>query len=403
MNKQQHLHVQVTETVDEAGTYYFACKDEAGNISGITTPVSKTFYKTTLNMTNGTVTPGKVITMAENSFNLPTPTANTDYTVEGNWYTNSEMTQGKKAYGTSYEPNGNIILYSKAIPNSFTVGIAMNVPNEKDLYKTGDTITYNVVVTNGESYPITNVVVEDPNATIQNGEGYTVSGGKATIPNIPAGGSVTVTVTKTIGPNDVDTFVNTATITSATAGDAQLDGTPSISKSINIQSLIKIANTIEGNMAEPTDYFKVKVIINGTVGDKYTISGQSYTGADKETTYTVKSTDNYAYIFLKHGETITIGDGTSDDKLSSGTSYSIEETQNDYETYINGSTSNNKSSGTLTTSTTSNTNTVTIKNVKGEPVQTGVNLKYMPFIIVILVGTLSIIGTIIFKRKFIKK
>ena len=383
-------NMTIDKSVNTDGTYYLIAKDTDGNSS---TVVSKTFYKTTLHMTNGTVNPTSVITMSGNSFNLPTPTPNDNYGLEGHWYTNSGMTTGAKAYGASYTPSSSTILYSSAVLNSFTPGIAMSIPGAKSIYKNGDEITYNIVVTNNESFTINNVVVEDPNATINSGSGYTVSNNKATITTIPAGGSVTIIAKKTIGASDVNSFVNTATITAATSADGTFSGSPSDSKTVTIQSLIKITNIVEGNLAEPDDYFKVNISISGAVsGDTYTISGQSYSGSDKKTTYTVGSEN---YIYIKHGETVTIGSGSSDAKIGTGVTYSIQESTNSYETYINGSSSNNKSSGDLSTSTTSNTNTINIKNVKGAPVETGVFVRYLPYILLFII--IGGIGFIIFK------
>ena len=110
-----------TKTVSAAGTYYLACKDESGNITGVSTTVSKTFYKTTLSMTNGSVSPTSVITMSGNKFALPTPTASTGHTVVGNWYTNSGMTTGAKAYGADYTPSATATLYSSATANSYNI------------------------------------------------------------------------------------------------------------------------------------------------------------------------------------------------------------------------------------------------------------------------------------------
>ena len=326
---------------------------------------------------------------------LPSITPNSGYSSVG-WNTTSGATTGTAA-GQTYSISANpTTLYANAKRNVFTPTITMTIPSEKSLYKAGDAITYNIVVKNTASFAITNVVVEDPNATIGSGTGYTVSGGKATISSLAAGASVTITASKTLATSNVNTFNNTATITSASASNAELSGTPSASKSVNIQSLIKISKTVEGNMADNTEYFKVKVIINGTSGHKYTISGQSYTGTGKQTTYTVGS-DNY--IFLKHGETITIGDGASDNKINTGVVYSIQEDANDYETYINGSSSNNKSSGSLTTSTTSNTNTVTIKNVKTQTVTTGIVKTIVPGFMIIILVMIGIIISIIYKNK----
>ena len=276
---------------------------------------------------------------------------------------------------------------------TFSPGITKTISNEKDIYKAGDTVTYNIKVSNDDDFAITNVVVEDPNATIVSGTGYTVNNShKATIASIAAGGSVTINATRTITESDINTVTNTATITDATATGKTLDGTPEATKTVDVQNLIKITNTVKGNMAKTDEYFKVKVIISGSTGDTYTISGQSYTGDGKQTTYTVGQ-DNY--IFIKHGEEITIGSGASDSKISSGITYRIIEEENDYETTINGSI-NNKDSGNLTTSQSNNINTLSIVNEKESQVPTGVIIKIVPYIII---ASLAVIGSIVLINK----
>ena len=111
-----------TATVSTEGKYYLYCRDAAKNVS---TGTNKTFYKTTLNVTNGTSSPNKVITLSGNSFNLPTPSASTGYHNGTSWYTNEECTQGAKTFGTSYTPSANAILYTKSIINTYNVEVAV--------------------------------------------------------------------------------------------------------------------------------------------------------------------------------------------------------------------------------------------------------------------------------------
>ena len=349
--------------------------------------------------------------MSGNSFNLPTPTASANYTTKGSWYTDSGLTNGAKAYGASYTPSANATLYSGSTHNTFAPTITMTIPSEKTIYKVGDTITYNITVKNTASYAITNVKVSDPNATIGSGTGYTVSSNVATISSLAANAEATITATKTITESDVNTFNNTATITAATGSNSELSGTPSASKSVNIQSLIKIAKTVNGNMADNNTYFKVKVVINGTSGHKYTISGQdskvTYNGSSvtPSTTYTVGS-DNY--IYLKHGQTVTIGTGASDNKIATGTTYKVIEqnttgVESVYSTYINGSNSNNKDSGNLTTSSQSSINSVAIVNQYGSAVATGVNSKITPYLMFFIISVVTLITAIVYKNVGAKK
>ncbi len=132
--------MSVTKTINAAGTYYLVCKDIAGNKS----TTSKTFYKTTLNMTNGTVSPTSVITMSGKSFNLPTPTASSGYTTKGNWYTNSGLTTGAKAYASSYTPSSTTTLYSGSTANTYTVDFEENLFDDVETTGNGVTISYDM-------------------------------------------------------------------------------------------------------------------------------------------------------------------------------------------------------------------------------------------------------------------
>ena len=155
---------------------------------------------------------------------------------------------------------------------------------------------------------------------------------------------------------------------------------------------ISITNTLEGNMADVDRYFKVKVIINGTSGDTYTIGGQTKTGAS--TTYTVGQ-DNY--IYLKHGETITIGKNGSTNEIPKNLTYSFEEVEADnYDTYINGSTTKGKTSPSLTTG---QTDTNTLRNVYETETITGIAMKIIPYVLIIVIVALAIVYLIYKKNK----
>lgn len=103
----------ITKTVSAGGTYYLAVLDKAGN----RTITSKAFYKTTLTPNRSSVSPASVITMAGNSFTIPTPTAVTGYTFNG-WYKESALTNSA---GTSYTPTSSTTLYGKWTAHTYTV------------------------------------------------------------------------------------------------------------------------------------------------------------------------------------------------------------------------------------------------------------------------------------------
>ena len=142
---------------------------------------------------------------------------------------------------------------------------------------------------------------------------------------------------------------------------------------------ITISKNVAGNMRNSDKYFKFNVVINGTNGDIYTIQGQdaivSYDGNDSVSTsssYTVGQTN---YIYLKSGQTATIGLANNNSTLEVpvGITYTITELDaEDYTTTINGG-SESKTTGTLTTA--QNDNTLNFLNTKDAAALTGKNIK----------------------------
>ena len=171
-------------------------------------------------------------------------------------------------------------------------------------------------------------------------------------------------------------------------------------------NLLSLSNIIPFSLLlSPTFFITTDFTIKSVVGDPtaclyltdtYTILGQdssvTYNGESvtPSTVYTVGQ-DNYVY--LKHGQTAIIGTGANDSKIIPGNTYQVIEDSNDYETYINGSTTDNKDSGILNLTTTSNDNSVNISNVKDSSPMTGGTFKYLPYVIIISV---VVIGAIIF-------
>ena len=104
----------------------------------------------------------------------------------------------------------------------FTPSISMNIENESDYYRVLDTVTFAINVTNSESYPIHDVVVDEllDGATFIAGSDYTViSDQQASIPTIAAGETVTLYATYQVARDVTETITNTAEITSATAAN----------------------------------------------------------------------------------------------------------------------------------------------------------------------------------------
>ena len=159
-------------------------------------------------------------------------------------------------------------------------------------------------------------------------------------------------------------------------------------------TMIEFTADVEGNMASIDEYFKIKVTINGNPGDTYTIEGQSYPGDDKQTVYTVGE-DNYIYV--KHGETVTIGNNEDLKEIPKGLTYNfVLQGAEEYETYINDSPNNSKSSGNLSTS---NDNSNTITNKFEQDAITGKYLRVLPYVLIITIAIVAIIYLIVRKNK----
>lgn len=140
---------------------------------------------------------------------------------------------------------------------------------------------------------------------------------------------------------------------------------------------ITLTKTIEGTMADTDDSFPFTITIKGgSVGDVYSISGgTSATGC----TVPSGSTSCDLAVSLKHGQTATIT-GVRD-----GQTYTFSETANSttnkYQTFINGSTTNDKSLASDRTVGSSNSNTVV--NKWNQAVVTGLMIRFLPYVLVI--------------------
>ena len=103
-----------SRSITSSGTTYYACRDAAGN----TTTKAGTYYKTSFSVANGSVSPTYVLTLKGNYFSLPTPSANSYYTISRNWYTSTAYTTLVSNY---YKPTSNRTLYAKANKIRYTI------------------------------------------------------------------------------------------------------------------------------------------------------------------------------------------------------------------------------------------------------------------------------------------
>ena len=160
---------------------------------------------------------------------------------------------------------------------------------------------------------------------------------------------------------------------------------------------ITIESKVDGDYKEQdkNTYFKYKIKINGTKGDKYTITGQddeiTYKNQKIETTkeYIVEEDDNnYVYIYLKDGQKATIGINESEfNEIPKNIECVITEIDGElWETTINEEKTKNKSFKT------SDKNNILIINKRDfDNAVTGLFYKIGPFILLLVISALAVI------------
>lgn len=149
---------------------------------------------------------------------------------------------------------------------------------------------------------------------------------------------------------------------------------------------LSLSKKVKGNNADINEYFEFEITFTrATNGDKYKVTGQSKSGAATECT--VGST---CTVYLKHGETVTVGKDGSLDQIPVGVSYTItEKGATDYETKVDGT--DGKATPSKTTEESSANNKTEFVNKKTSAVVTGVMLTVIPFIILLVVAGVGII------------
>ncbi len=157
-------------------------------------------------------TPGATVTVAQE------PTA-TGYRFLG-WTMN-----GSSISGTFTMPSNDVTISGswEQFNGYFAPSISKQITNPQNVYRYGDTVEFLVVVSNPESYPITNVEVTENlvGTRFLPASGYTVSGtgDVATIATIPANGIVVLYAEYDIAQDVTQTLTNTAEITAASASN----------------------------------------------------------------------------------------------------------------------------------------------------------------------------------------
>ena len=157
-----------------------------------------------------------------------------------------------------------------------------------------------------------------------------------------------------------------------------------------VRTYVSVSKSITGNAAEVDQCFELQVNFTGVVGVNFDFE------SDTECTGNPASVSGNGgtSIYLKHGDVAYLGGNGSTvaSEIPIGTEWSVvEQGAADYETYIDGSTTNSKTSATKTAAlaTSANfdsTNRINVVNHKESSPNTGVVLSILPFIIIAMIG-----------------
>ncbi|MCQ2571173.1 MAG: hypothetical protein MJ154_02925 [Candidatus Saccharibacteria bacterium] len=179
-------------------------------------------------------------------------------------------------------------------------------------------------------------------------------------------------------------------------------------ESVANYTYITLQNKVSGAGADSEKYFKYKITFENLADDaELTIAGQDptveYNGETITTVYSQRNSDGPVYVYLKHGQTATIGRYESDKvlahELPQNVSYTIEKMDNDDDYLV----TLDNSEATAVTKTVAGinadeftTNNTTIAgNNRDATVNTGVFVESWPFMIVVAFG---LGGFVIFRR-----
>lgn len=161
-----------------------------------------------------------------------------------------------------------------------------------------------------------------------------------------------------------------------------------------VRTRLELSKNVTGNLANTEEYFKFLVTINGRTGDQYTVNGQDNSVTYGGTTLTTSSAyivgDEGMEVYLRHGQTLTIGLGDDDlNEIPINAEYTIEEIgAADYSTTVDGedgkSTPTKLAAVLLANGDLPTDNQTNFVNHKESAVLTGVTLAIIPAAILIV-------------------
>ena len=200
--------------------------------------------------------------------------------IEYTYYEGDEVKTGKAT------PKGEAEVTDRtddATASTISTKTTTSKPKNEKGYELGETITYDIVVTNDGNLTVTSIEVADnlAGAVIKDGAGYTVVSGKAVIAELKPGESVTVKVEYVVTEADVLTgkVVNDATVTGKGPGVDPDPNQPETDDPIAApKATLQIVKAVEGDPKNGTSY---------ALGEKITYTLTVKVGADNNVTVKV--------------------------------------------------------------------------------------------------------------------
>lgn len=193
-------------------------------------------------------------------------------------------------------PEENVVIYGEwqRVAGYFAPTITKTITNSEDYYVEGDTVHFEIAVTNNAAYPIKNVILREnlSGATFIAGNGYTLKNESyVEIPTISAGGTVNVYADYVVGDELMDEFTNEVELLGALAdNDYYLDTTNEYKATsdftvANINLNIVNLNNINEVLSGSTFKLCRDILCTDEVG-----SGLSFTNLAPNTMYHLRQT-----------------------------------------------------------------------------------------------------------------
>ena len=305
--------------------------------------------------------------------------------------------------GTWYEPNSSITIEENTVlyaiwdsnPAMGTGNLEIQKIVNAENVSADTAFTFQVTIKNADGSVSTdtyNYVIYD-SKTIAQSRGTITSGGTISlkhtqyveIQDLPAvneeGGQPNVTIQE-INHEGYDASWDGGTTVSDTTSVAIQGGRDSRVTCMNTVSSPKVCNltitkTVGGNMGDQNKDFDFTATLSG--GD-YSFDGVTYS-IDESDAQAVNVTNDSFGFTLKHGQSITfVG-------LPIGASFTVTETENAYETEVDGE----KNTKTKTITLAENNETIEFVNTKNVKIDTGVSLETLPYILILGVVAVGVV------------